>query len=128
MRRYREYKEYKEIDEKYVKGKKVDVHKRYVRYHLYKATKMMEKEGIKKPFRVMKIGDVYYVIGDKIRFMAAKILAVEKLPCLIIDTNKRRVLFRKNYKRNEIEDEKSETRTYRKMFNNGTRNYNIVHN
>lgn len=42
MRRYREYKKYKEIDERYVKGRKVDVHKRYVKYHLYKATKIME--------------------------------------------------------------------------------------
>lgn len=128
MKRYREYKEYKEIDERYVKGRKVDVYKRYVRYHLYKATKMMEKEGIKKPFRVMKIGNNYYVIGDNIRFIAAKIMGFKKIPCLIIDTNKRRLLLRKNFKRNEIKDEKSETKMYGKMLNNCTRNYTIVHN
>lgn len=128
MRRYKEYKEYKEIDERYVKGRKVDVHKRYVRYHLYKATKMMEKEGIKKPFKVMKMGNNYYVIGDNIRFIAAKIMGFKKIPCLIIDTNKRRFLLRKNFKRNEIKDEKSETKTYRKMLNNCKRNYTIVHN
>ena len=66
------YIEYKEIDERYVKGRKVDVHKRYVRYKLYKETKMMEKEGIKKPFKVMKMGNNYYVIGDNIRFVAAQ--------------------------------------------------------
>ena len=128
MRRYREYKEYKEIDERYVKGKKVDVHKRYVKHHLYKVTKMMEKEGIKKPFRVMKIGNNYYVIGDNIRFIAAKIMGFKKIPCLIIDTNKRRLLLRKNFKRSEIKDEKSETKMYGKMLNNCTRNYTIVHN
>lgn len=120
MKRYREY---KEIDERYVKGRKVDVHKRYVKYHLYKATKMMEKEGIKKPFKVMKMWNNYYVIGDNIRFVAAKMMGFEKIPCLIIDTNKRRFLLRKNNKRNQIEVEKSETRMHGKMFNDCKRKY-----
>ena len=120
MKRYREY---KEIDERYVKGRKADVHKRYVRYHLYKATKMMEKEGIKKPFKVMKIGNSYCVIGDNIRFIAAKMMGFEKIPCLIIDNNKRRFLSRKNCKRNQIKDSKSETRMYGKMFNDCKRKY-----
>ena len=121
MKRYREY---KEIDERNVKGRNVDVHKRYVRYHLYKTTKMMEKEGIRKPFKVMKMGNNYYVIGDNIRFVAAQIMGFKKIPCLIIDTRKERLLLRKNFKRKEIKDEKSET----KMLNNCTRNYTIVHN
>lgn len=122
------YIEYKEIDERYVKGRKVDVHKRYVRYKLYKETKIMEKEGIKKPFKVMKMGNNYYVIGDNIRFVAAQIMGFKKFPCLIIDTNKRRFLLRKNNKRNQIKDEKSETKMYGKMLNNCTRNYTIVYN
>ena len=117
------YKEYKEIDERYVKGRKVDVHKKYVKYKLYKETKIMEKEGIKKPFKVMKIGNSYCVIGDNIRFIAAKIMGFEKIPCLIIDTNKRRFLLRKNNKRNQIKDEKSKTRMYGKMFNDCKRKY-----
>ena len=99
------------------------MHKKYVKYKLYKETKIMEKEGIKKPFKVMKIGNSYCVIGDNIRFIAAKMMGFEKIPCLIIDTNKRRFLFRKNYKRNEIKEEKSETRTYGKMFNDCKRKY-----
>lgn len=120
MKRYREY---KEIDERKVKGPGMDWKNKHIKHKVYKTIKKMEKKEIKKPFKVIKIGDVYCVIGNKIRFMAAKILAVEKLPCLIIDTNKRRVLFRKNYKRNEIKDEKSETRMYGKMFNDCKRKY-----
>ena len=120
MRRYREY---KEIDERNVKGRKVDVHKKYVKYKLYKETKMMEKDGIKKPFKVMKIGNSYCVIGDNIRFIAAKMMGFEKIPCLIIDTNKRRFLLRKNNKRNQIKVEKSETRMHGKMFNDCKRKY-----
>ena len=76
----------------------------------------------------MKIGNSYCVIGDNIRFIAAKMMGFEKIPCLIIDTNKRRFLLRKNYKKSNLKDEKSETRTYRKMFNKCKRNYTIVHN
>lgn len=122
------YIEYKEIDERNVKGRKVDIHSRHVKYKLYKAIKMIEKEGILKPFVVMRRGTNYYVKSDNIRFIAAKMLGFEKIPCLIIDTNKRRLLLRKNFKRNEIKDEKSETKMYGKMLNNCTRNYTIVHN
>lgn len=74
------------------------------------------------------MGNNYYVIADNIRFVAAQIKGFKKIPCLIINTNKRRLLLRKNFKRNEVKDEKSETRMYRKMFNNCKRNYTIVHN
>ena len=117
------YIEYKEIDERYVKGRKVDIHSKYVKCKLYKETKIMEKEGVKKPFKVMKMGNNYYVIGDNIRFVAAQIMGFKKFPCLIIDTNKRRFLLRKNNKRNKIKDEKSETRMYGKMFNACKRKY-----
>lgn len=104
MKRYREY---KEIDERYVKGPGMDWKNKHIKHKVYKTIKKMERKGIKRSFKVIKIGDVYCVMGDKIRFIAAKILAFEKLPCLIIDANKRRFLLRKNYKRNEIKDEKS---------------------
>lgn len=117
------YIEYKEIDERNVKGRKVDIHSRYVKYKLYKETKIMEKEGIKKPFKVIKMGNNYYVIEDNIRFIAAKMMGFEKIPCLIIDINKRRFVLRNNNKRNRIKDEKSKTRMYGKMFNDCKRKY-----
>ena len=94
-----------------------------LKYKLYKETKIMEKEGIKKPFKVMKMGNNYYVIGDNIRFVVAQIMGFKKFPCLIIDTNKRGFLLRKNNKRNQIKVEKSETRMHGKMFNDCKRKY-----
>lgn len=117
------YIEYKEIDERNVKGRKVDIHSRYVKYKLYKAIKMIEKEGILKPFVVMRRGTNYYVKSDNIRFIAAKMLGFEKIPCLIIDTSERKSYLEKHFKKSNLKDEKSETRTYRKVFNDCKRKY-----
>ena len=53
MKRYREY---KEIDERYVKGRKVDVHKKYVKYFFTPVFLQNKKEqNTVPPFQSVKI-------------------------------------------------------------------------
>ena len=104
------YKEYKEIETKDIKGVKANA---IFSRNLEKVCRYMEvikKEGIKKPFEVIKKEKGYYVFGGGIRLLAAKALGYDKVPCLIRDT-KQEILLRKLNKIFKSEDENHEIKS-----------------
>ena len=104
------YKEYKEIEVKDIKGVKANA---ICSRNLEKVCRYMEvikKEGIKKPFEVIKKEKGYYVFGGGIRLLAAKALGYDKVPCLIRDT-KQEILLRKLNKIFKSEDENHEIKS-----------------
>ena len=104
------YKEYKEIETKDIKGVKANA---ICSRNLEKVCRYMEvikKEGIKKPFEVIKKEKGYYVFGGGIRLLAAKALGYDKVPCLIRDT-KQEILLRKLNKIFKSEDENHEIKS-----------------
>ena len=104
------YKEYKEIETKDIKGVKANA---IFSRNLEKVCRYMEvikKEGIKKPFEVIKKEKGYYVFGGGIRLLAAKALGYGKVPCLIRDI-KQEILLRKLNKIFQLEDENHEVKS-----------------
>ena len=104
------YKEYKEIETKDIKGVKANA---IFSRNLEKVCRYMEvikKEGIKKPFEVIKKEKGYYVFGGGIRLLAAKALGYDKVPCLIRDT-KQEILLRKLNKIFKLEDENQDVKS-----------------
>ena len=104
------YKEYKEIEVKDIKGVKTNA---ICIRNLEKVCRYMDvikKEGIKKPFEVIKKEKGYYVFGGGIRLLAAKALGYDKVPCLIRDT-KQEILLRKLNKIFKSEDENHEIKS-----------------
>ena len=104
------YKEYKEIETKDIKGVKANA---IFSRNLEKVCRYMEvikKEGIKKPFEVIKKEKGYYVFGGGIRLLAAKALGYDKVPCLIRDT-KQEILLRKLNKIFKLEDKNYEVKS-----------------
>ena len=104
------YKEYKEIETKDIKGVKANA---IFSRNLEKVCRYMEvikKEGIKKPFEVIKKEKGYYVFGGGIRLLAAKALGYDKVPCLIRDI-KQEILLRKLNKIFKSEDENHEIKS-----------------
>ena len=104
------YKEYKEIETKDIKGVKANA---IFSRNLEKVCRYMEvikKEGIKKPFEVIKKEKGYYVFGGGIRLLAAKSLGYDKVPCLIRDI-KQEILLRKLNKIFKSEDENHEIKS-----------------
>ena len=54
------------------------------RYRAYKiARRRVYKEGIRKPFEVVKKGNKYILMSNPITFSAAKSLNYSAVPCLI---------------------------------------------
>ena len=98
------YKEVKKIEIKDIKwvntsavcGRNLEKIRRYV--------KLIDKEGINKPFEVIQKGNEYYILSGWIKLIAAEVLGYDKVPCLIRDKEKE-ILLRKICKIVELEDE-----------------------
>lgn len=79
------YKNYKEIEIKDIKGARVDLYNEGIISKVDRARKMIKIRGFRRPFDVVKMGNEYHLMGDRISFVAAKILGYDKIPCLIRD-------------------------------------------
>lgn len=110
------YKEYKEIEIKDIKGAKVDLYNESIMSKVERARDMIKSKGFMKPFDVVQVGNVYYLIDDRIKFVAAKTLGYDKIPCLIRDTQKE-ILLRKLCKKFGLEDNNNEIKINEKRLN-----------
>lgn len=116
------YKEYKEIETKDIKGVKLNMYNERIISKVDRAREMIKKEGIKKPFEVIEIGNEYHLLADRINFIAAKTLGYDKIPCLIRDIEKE-ILLRKLCKKFGLEDENNEIKLNEKRLNPCGKNY-----
>ena len=98
---------YKEIEVKDIKG--VNAARIYSRNSgmISRYKRLINMEGIKKPFEVIQKENGYYILDGGIRLLAAKALGYDKVPCLIRDT-KQEILLRKLNKIFKLEDENHE--------------------
>ena len=64
----------------------------------------------------------YYLIADRIDFVAAKTLGYDKIPCLIRDIEKE-ILLRRLCKKLGLNDENNETKRNEKRLNYCRKNY-----
>lgn len=110
------YKNYKEIGIKDIKGVRVDLYNEGIINKVDRAREVIKREGIKKPIEVIEIGDEYYVVVDRIKFIAAKTLGYDKIPCLIRDIEKE-ILLRKFCKKLRLNGENYEIKRNEKRLN-----------
>ena len=110
------YKNYKEIEIKDIKGARVDLYNEGIISKVDRAREMIKMRGFKRPFEVVKIGDEYHLISDRISFVAAKILGYDKIPCLIRDM-KKEILLRRLCKKLELDGRNYERKRNEKRFN-----------
>ena len=50
------------------------------------------KEGINKLFNIVKYTDGYVILNDKTKLLAAKSLGYDKVPCMVRDKKKERLI------------------------------------
>ena len=110
------YKNYKEIEIKDIKGARVDLYNEEIINKVDRARKMIKSRGFRRPFEVVKMGNEYHLISDKISFIAAKTLGYDKIPCLIRDIEKE-ILLRKLCKKLGLKDENNEIKINEKRLN-----------
>ena len=77
---------------------------------------MIKSIGFRRPFEVVKMGNEYHLISDRISFVAAKILGYDKIPCLIRDIEKE-ILLRRLCKKLGLDDEDYEIKRNEKRLN-----------
>ena len=116
------YKEYKEIEVKDIKGARVNLYNEGIINKINRAKEMIKNEGIKKPIEVVGIGNEYYVVADRIKFIAAKALGYDKIPCLIRDVEKE-ILLRRLCKKLGLKDENNKIKLNEKRLNSCRKNY-----
>lgn len=116
------YKNYKEIEIKDIKGARVDMGNKEIINKVDRARNMIKMRGFRRPFEVVKIGDEYHLISDRISFVAAKILGYDKIPCLIRDIEKE-ILLRKLCKKLGLNGENYEIKCNEKRLNSCRKNY-----
>ena len=110
------YKNYKEIEIKDIKGARVDLYNEGIIHKVDRARKMIEIRGFRRPFEVVKMGNEYHLMSDRISFVAAKTLGYDKIPCLIRDIEKE-ILLRRLYKKLGLNDENNEIKLNEKRLN-----------
>lgn len=98
------YKEYKEIPIEEIKMIGLDLSKAENLDRISRYKNAIKKEGIKRPFEVVKAGKEYHVFGDSIKLLAAKTMQYKTVPCLIRDIEKE-IFFRKIMKKLMITEE-----------------------
>ena len=96
------YKNYKEIEIKNIKGARVDLYNESIINKVNRARERIKMRGFKRPFDVVERENEYYLMGDRISFIAAKTLGYDKIPCLIRDIEKE-ILLRKLCKKLELD-------------------------
>ena len=116
------YKEYKEIDLKNIKGVKNDTicSENLEKFRRYR--NLIKKQGIRKPFEVIKNENGYYILKDRMKLLAAEMLGYDKVPCLIRDT-KTEILLRRFNNIFQLEDENYEIENYEKRLDSSRKNY-----
>ena len=110
------YKNYKEIEIKDIKGARVDLYNESIISKVNRAREMIKMRGFKRPFDVVERENEYYLIGDRIDFVAAKTLGYDKIPCLIRDIEKE-ILLRKLCKKIGLDGEDYEMKRNEKRLN-----------
>ena len=110
------YKNYKEIEIKDIKGVRVDLYNEAIINKVNRERERIKTRGFKRPFDVVERGNEYYLIGDRISFVAAKTLGYDKIPCLIRDIEKE-ILLRKLCKKLAINSEDYERKRNKKRLN-----------
>ena len=110
------YKNYKEIEIKNIKGARVDLYNESIINKVNRARERIKLRGFKRPFDVVERENEYYLIGDRIDFVAAKTLRYDKIPCLIRDIEKE-ILLRKLCKKLGLDGEDYEMKRDEKRLN-----------
>ena len=110
------YKNYKEIAIKDIKGARVDLYNEGIIHKVDRARKMIKSRGFRRPFEVVERENEYYLMGDRISFIAAKTLGYDKIPCLIRDIEKE-ILLRKLCKKLGLDGEDYEIKRNEKRLN-----------
>ena len=116
------YKNYKEIEIKNIKGARVDLYNEGIIHKVDRARKMIKSRGFRRPFEVVKTGNEYHLISDRISFVAAKTLGYDKIPCLIRDM-KKEILLRRLCKKIELDGRNYERKRNEKRLNYCRKNY-----
>ena len=110
------YKNYKEIEIKDIKGVRVDLYNESIISKVNRERERIKMRGFKRPFDVVERENEYYLIGDRIDFVAAKTLGHDKIPCLIRDIEKE-ILLRKLCKKLGLDSEDYEIKRNEKRLN-----------
>ena len=110
------YKNYKEIEIKDIKGARVDLYNESIISKVNRERDRIKVRGFKRPFDVVERENEYYLIGDRISFIAAKTLGYDKIPCLIRDIEKE-ILLRKLCKKLGLDGEDYEMKRNEKRLN-----------
>ena len=117
------YKNYKEIEIKDIKGARVDLYNESIISKVNRERDRIKMRGFKRPFDVVERENEYYLIGDRIDFVAAKTLGYDKIPCLIRDIEKE-ILLRKLCKKLGLDGEDYEMKRDEKRLNKCREKYN----
>lgn len=110
------YKNYKEIEIKDIKGAKVDLYNEGIIHKVDRERKMIKSRGFRRPFEVVKMGNEYHSISDRMSFVAAKVLGYDEIPCLIRDIEKE-ILLRRLCKKLRLDGEDYEKKRNEKRLN-----------
>lgn len=110
------YKNYKEIEIKDIKGARVDLYNESIISKVNRERDRIKMRGLKRPFDVVERENEYYLMGDRISFIAAKSLGYDKIPCLIRDIEKE-ILLRRLCKKLRLNGENYEMKRNEKNLN-----------
>ena len=110
------YKNYKEIEIKDIKGVRIDLYNETIINKVNRERERIKTRGFKRPFDVVERENEYYLIGDRISFVAAKTLGYDKIPCLIRDIEKE-ILLRRLCKKLRLNGEDYEIKRNEKRLN-----------
>ena len=110
------YKNYKEIAIKDIKGARFDLYNESIINKVNRARERIKMRGFKSPFDVVERENEYYLIGDRIDFVAAKTLGYDKVLCLIRDIEKE-ILLRKLCEKLGLDGEDYEIKRNEKRLN-----------
>ena len=110
------YKNYKEIEIKNIKGARVNLYNESIISKVNRERDRIKTRGFKRPFDVVERENEYYLMGDRISFIAAKTLGYDKIPCLIRDIEKE-ILLRRLCKKLRLNGENYEIKRNEKRLN-----------
>ena len=116
------YRSYKEIEIKDIRGARVNLYNESIISKVNRERDRIKMRGFKRPFDVVERENEYYLIGDRISFVAAKTLGYDKIPCLIRDIEKE-ILLRRLCKKLGLNDENNEIKLNEKRLNSCRKNY-----
>ena len=116
------YKNYKKIAIKDIKGARFDLYNESIINKVNRARERIKLRGFKRPFDVVERENEYYLMGDRISFIAAKTLGYDKIPCLIRDIEKE-ILLRRLCKKLGLNDENNEIKLNEKRLNSYRKKY-----